>query len=69
MAANITTGSTVKVFFGSAIAGGFDHYVATVTGFQPGTIGLYEVVWAETVPGYMARGTVDLIESDRVSGF
>ena len=69
MAATLTNGTAVKVYFGDAITGGHEHYVGVVEGFQPGHIGLYEIRWAETIPGYMRRGSIDLIEQNRVSGF
>ena len=67
MTSNITTGSVVKVFFGSAIASGHDHYVAQVNDFQPGHTGLYDLTWLESVPNYMRSGDRDLIEAKRVS--
>ena len=62
----IATGTVVRVDFGSF---GRGEYVAKVTGFQEGHIGLYELVWLETIPGYMWSGSVDLIEAERVSAF
>jgi len=62
----IATGTTVRVDFGSF---GHGEYVAKVIGFQDGLIGLYELVWLETIPGYMRSGSVDLIEAERVSTF
>lgn len=67
MTSTITAGTVVKVFFGSAIAGGHEHYVAQVNGFQAGHIGLYDLTWLESVPTYMQRGERDLIEAERVS--
>lgn len=62
----IATDTVVRVDFGSF---GHGEYVAKVTGFQEGHIGLYELVWLETIPGYMTKGSVDLIEQGRVSTF
>lgn len=58
----IANNTAVKVHFG-----GSAYYAARVTGWQEGHIGLYEVCWLETVPNYMRRGEVDLIEHERVS--
>lgn len=60
----ITPGTIVKVSFGAE-----GDYVAKVRGFQSGLIGLYEIEWMETVWAYMAKGSIDLIEQDRVSTF
>lgn len=62
----IANGTVVRVDFGSF---GFGEYVAKVTGWQEGCIGLYELVWLETIPGYMGIGETDLIEQGRVSAF
>jgi hypothetical protein len=67
--APIASNTIVKVHFGDAIRGGHSEYVARITGFQPGHIGCYYIEWLETIPGYMTRGTADLIEQERISCF
>lgn len=60
----LAAGTIVKVSFGSDV-----DYVAKVQGFQEGHIGLYQLEWLESVPRYMTKGSIDLIEQDRVSTF